>query len=143
MTQQRRDNNSTEYGIWLRQQPELDSELGFVTTNIDYLWMNYKTSEYMFKEEKRHGKMPKKYQVSIYQLLDKLASEDSENYRGFHCVVFENTSPEDGHIFLDGKFITITDLKEFLIFEKPEDWYQSWFPAQNVVGVSFSHLIAK
>ena len=139
MTQQRRDKNSTEYGIWLRQQFEIDSSLGFVTTNIDYLWFNYKTKKYLFKEEKRHGKFPKKYQIDLFRLLDDMARND-ESYCGFHCIVFENTSPDDGRIFMDGKVITIPDLKEFLRFEKPEEWYLSWFPKPNHVGINFSIL---
>jgi hypothetical protein len=137
MTQQRRDNNSTEFGIWLRQQEEIDSRLGFTPTNIDYMWMNYKNNYWMLIEEKRYGKMPKFYQVEAYMLVDK-ASKTDEKYKGFHVLVFEKTSPDDGGIYLDGKFITTMDLLEFLQFKKDDNWYLSWFPKHNVVGISFS-----
>lgn len=139
MTQQRRDNNSTEYGIWLRQQTEIDSSLGFVATNIDYIWYNYKTKQYLFKEEKRYGKFPKKYQVDLFRILDRLADND-DYYCGFHCLIFENTSPEDGRIYLDGKFISRTDLIKFLKFEQEDSWYSTWFPEINHIGINFSIL---
>ena len=53
MTQKRRDGNSTEFGLWLREQPEIDSKYGYVTTNIDFFWCNYKSNEWMLIEEKR------------------------------------------------------------------------------------------
>ena len=54
MTKQRYDNHSTEFGLWLREQLELDSKLGFITTNLDYIWENYNTGEWMLIEEKRY-----------------------------------------------------------------------------------------
>ena len=137
MTQQRRDSNSTEFGIWLRQQEEIDSRLGFTTTNIDYMWINYKNNYWMLIEEKRYGKMPNYYQIEAYMLVDK-ASKADEKYKGFHVLVFEKTSPDDGGIYFDGKFITTIDLLEFLQFKKADNWYQSWFPKRNVVGILFN-----
>lgn len=137
MTQQRRDDNSTEFGIWLRQQKEIDSGLGFTTTNIDYMWRNYKNNNWMLIEEKRYGKMPKFYQVEDYMVVDKTSQTDP-NYKGFHVLVFEKTSPDDGGIYLDGKFITRTDLIDFLKFTKDITWYQSWFPRRNVISISFA-----
>ena len=138
MTQQRRDNNSTEFGIWTRNQKDIESNLGFSTTNIDYLWMNYKSNYWMLIEEKRHGKMPKFYQVEAYMLVDK-ASKTDEKYKGFHVLVFEKTSPDDGGIYLDGKLVSTKDLLEFLQFKKDDGWYLSWFPKKNVVGIKFHH----
>ena len=45
MTKRRNDSHSTEYGLWLRDEPSIDSSLGYVATNIDYIWRNYKTGE--------------------------------------------------------------------------------------------------
>lgn len=136
MTQQRRDNNSTEFGIWLRQQPDIDSKNGYVASNIDFLWMNYLSKKWLLIEEKRFGKFPTRYQVEMYKLLDQVRNIDN-NYRGFHVLVFEKTNPDDGGIYLDGKFISKVELLNFLCFTMPDDWYSSWFPKQNVVGISF------
>lgn len=116
MTQQRRDSHSTEFGLWLRDQKEIDSGLGYVATNIDYLWRNYKTGKWMLIEEKRYGRKAKYPQTALFELLDKACQLDN-NYYGFHYLIFENTSPDDGKIFLDNKEITKDELLQFLLFE--------------------------
>ena len=116
MTKPRYDLHSTEFGLWLRVQKEIDSSLGFVTTNLDYIWHNYKTGEWMILEEKRHGGTIRLYQQEIFNMIDKLCQSDS-SYRGFHRVVFENTNPEDGLIWLDDKLITKEQLLHFLQFK--------------------------
>jgi hypothetical protein len=136
MTQKRRDDNSTEFGLWLREQNKIHSVLGFTPTNIDYMWRNYRTNNWMLIEEKRYKKMPEFYQIEDYKVIDKTSQTDPK-YKGFHVIVFEKTSPDDGDIFLDGKFINVHDLLDFLRFEKPSDWYKSWFPGKNVDYVSF------
>ena len=115
MTQKRCDAHSTEFGLWLREQAEIDSSLGFATTNIDYVWHNYRTGQWMFIEEKRHNKQPAWFQEKIFQLVDKVARLD-KNYCGFHVLVFENTNPEDGRMWLDHKSIEKADLLAFLTF---------------------------
>lgn len=135
MTQQRRDNNSTEFGLWIRKQPTIDSDLGYVTTNIDYVWSNYKSGKWFYLEEKRYGWMPKPYQVKLFKERD-ADVQGNENYCGFHFLIFTHTSPDDGAIYLDGKYITTTDLLEFLAFNKSDDWYQSWWPPLNVIRIN-------
>jgi len=116
MTKQRRDEHSTEFGLWLRAQPEIDSRLGFVASNLDYIWRNYKTGRWMLIEEKRHNASVKRWQRDLFDLLDKVARLDPD-YCGFHVVRFANTSPDDGEIFLDGEEVTPRQLVSFLLFE--------------------------
>lgn len=116
MTQKRRDDKSTEFGLWLREQSEIDSDKGYVATNIDYVWQNYKTNEWMFIEEKRHGQQPKFYQKRIFDILNWCA-EHHPAFKGFHVIVFENTSPDDGLIYLDGQEVTKFQLLKFLTFD--------------------------
>jgi hypothetical protein len=115
MTAQRRDNHSTEFGLWLREQKEIESEKGYIATNIDYVWKNYKTGDWMMIEEKRYGRQPKYPQPGLFELVDKYARNDTK-YHGFHYVIFENTSPDDGKIFLDKKEISKEQLLKFLQF---------------------------
>ncbi|HPW86825.1 MAG TPA: hypothetical protein PLU78_06495 [Chitinophagales bacterium] len=117
MTAQRRDNHSTEFGLWLRKQSEIDSSLGFLATNIDYLWRNYKTNEWMFIEEKRFNSQPKYWQQQSFQLVDKVSQNDPF-YRGFHYLIFEHTTPEDGFIRLNNQIITREQLIAFLKFSR-------------------------
>lgn len=116
MTRQRNDSHSTEFGLWLREQKEIDSSLGFVATNVDYLWRNYKTGCWMLIEEKRYGSIAKYPQTEMFSLLDRACKNDPK-YKGFHYLIFENTSPEDGSITLDGQQISKDDLIKFLKFE--------------------------
>ncbi|HPZ75110.1 MAG TPA: hypothetical protein PK723_04785 [Candidatus Pacearchaeota archaeon] len=115
MTQKRRDNHSTEFGLWLRNQKEIDSSLGYITTNIDYVWTNYKTNQWMFLEEKRFNRYPYFYQERIFKKIDKLAKIDPD-YHGFHIVVFEKTNPEDGKIYIDRNLVSKEEFLRFLQF---------------------------
>ena len=116
MTRQRNDEHSTEFGLWLRRQPEIDSKLGFVTTNIDYLWNNYKTKQWLLIEEKRHRCKPAFSQRQIFSILNKVAKHD-KNYCGFYLVVFENTSPIDGLIWINHKEASLQSLINLLKFD--------------------------
>lgn len=116
MTKQRNDNHSTEFGLWLRNQPEIDSKDGYLATNIDYMWRNYKTGKWMLIEEKRYNSEIKFWQHKMFVILHKLCRLD-KNFKGFHLIVFESTSPDDGKIFLDKKEINRDILIKFLRFE--------------------------
>ena len=98
MTAKRQDNHSTEFGLWLREQEEIDSSLGFVATNIDYMWKNYKTGDWMLIEEKRYNSNPKYAQRELFLKINSVCEKDPQ-YHGLHLVTFEKTGPEDGKIF--------------------------------------------
>ena len=115
MTRPRYDSHSTEFGLWLRKQSEIDSSIGFLATNIDYMWHNYQTGLWMLIEEKRHGSQSKRWQQEMFDMLDKAAKHDPD-YRGFHMLVFENTDPDDGKMWLDGQSIDRDGLIAFLRF---------------------------
>ena len=118
MTRQRNDNHSTEFGLWLREQEELDSKLGYVATNLDYIWSNYKTGQWMLLEEKRYMSEPTFSQHEQFNKIHKACLGDT-GYCGLHLIQFEKTSPEDGAIFLDRHEISKAELVKFLqTFEK-------------------------
>ena len=122
MTKRRKYPGGTEFGNWLRACREVKSRLGFIASDVDFVWRNYKTGLWMMLEEKRcYGAPPERAlptfpQATLFALLDKLARAD-EQYRGFHLLQFENTSPEDGAIWLDEKQVTKAELVRFLRFE--------------------------
>ena len=116
MTQKRRDSHSTEFGLWLREQKQIDSALGYVASNIDYIWKNYKTGEWLIIEEKRHGGKVKFYQQKIFDTLDAVSKNDPL-YRGFYIIIFENTSPDDGSITINGKPSDKKHLMDLLTFQ--------------------------
>ena len=118
MTRTRLDNHSTEFGLWLRQRTELDSKDGYIATNIDYMWCNYKNQKWMLLEEKRYNATTTFSQSVMLKKLDsKIVDND---YYGLHMLVFENTNPDDGKMWLDGKEITIDELIKFLRFGEEE-----------------------
>jgi len=119
---------STEFGLWLRDQKELDSlDFGFTATNIDYVWRNFKMNKFMLIEEKRYDKLPKRDQKDIFSLLDYICRKN-KSYCGFYLLIFEKTNPEDGKMTLykkkefdknyEKKIISKHDLLDFLKFEK-------------------------
>jgi len=132
MTRPRYDSHSTEFGLWLRNQPEIPSKTNgkqcpcFNASNIDYMWYEYRFKKtWMLLEEGRFGKEPRWAQSNLFKIIDS-AINDS-NYRGFHILRFEKTTPDDGKTWLDNKEINRNDLIEFLKYEKPHDWYKSYY----------------
>ena len=99
MTTRRRDNHSSPFGLWLRDQREIDSKRGFIATDIDYIWKNYITNEWLLLEEKRYGKKPTRPQINMFSQIDRYLLS-SKLYRGYYIASFENTSPDDGLIDL-------------------------------------------
>ena len=109
----------TPFSLWLREQQELSSSLGYVTTNLDYVWRNYITGQWMYIEEKRKGGDVTRNQRETFTMLHNVAKENT-SYAGSHLIVFENTSPEDGVTYLDRKPVTREQLIDFLRkFKKP------------------------
>lgn len=122
MTQERRDNCDTPFGRWLRNETLLSSDNGYRTTDIDYLWENRLTGEYMFIEEKRSMK------PVIYPQNRQLAELNQRHlrydyYRGFHVIQFEKQGITDGEIYLDGTKRSEKAIIKFLRFEAPEQVY--------------------
>lgn len=131
MTRQRNDEHSTEFGLWLREnyQEKIGSHI-FSAQNLDYIWHNYKESWMILIEEKRYGGMgnsraefaQRDTHGAVAQLLE-IASGSVINtargrraceFRGYFKIVFENTSPDDGWMTINGKFATEEELVRLL-----------------------------
>lgn len=115
MTAKRNDNHSTEFGLWLREQREIDSEKGYVATNLDYIWSNYKTGKWMLIEEKRYMSQVKRWQSQLFGLIIWCAKIHPK-FCGFHVIRFEKTNPDDGKIYWNDREITKEDLLRILMF---------------------------
>jgi len=131
MTVKRYDKHSTEFGLWLREQEEIDSGKGYLATNVDFMWKNWKTKQWMLIEEKRYNSDCKQWQVRMFNLLNKCA-QCSQHFYGFHLLQFEKTSPEDGLMYLNKREITKKDLLDFLQFRKDKSWYAGWFTGDKL-----------
>mgnify|MGYP001817798818 CR=1 FL=1 len=82
MTRKRNDEHSTEFGLWLREQKELDSRKEkYTATNLDFIWSNYGTKKYMLLEEKRKMSKCTWSQYNLYKTLsDKIDDENLLQY---------------------------------------------------------------
>jgi len=116
MTRQRNDNHGTEFESWRREHPDLRSDKGYLATDIDFVWRNYKTGEFMLVEEKRYRSAMTYSQCKTFSVLDEHFMTHPL-YKGFHLLQFENTSPDDGKIYWDRKEITVDKLIELLQFK--------------------------
>lgn len=116
MTRPRYDKHSTEFGLWLRKQREIDSRYGFVASNLDYIWQNYKTKQWMLIEEKRYMANLTWSQMRLFEFLIEKIKYDPKFY-GFFLIQFERSSPDDGNVYINYKQITKKILIEFLKFE--------------------------
>lgn len=108
--------DASSFSDWIREQKRLESKIGFVTTNIDFLWRNYKTGQWMFIEEKQYMADVNYPQRKSFQMIHSKVKNDFD-YCGFHLVQFEKRSPEDGKIYLNRKLITKERLLDFLAFD--------------------------
>ena len=115
-TRQRNDNNGTQFETWRRRQPHLDSGLGYLATDVDFIWRNYKTKQFMFVEEKCKMSTMTGSQYQTFKLLDEHMSSHPD-YMGFHLLQFENTSPEDGKIYWNKEHISLDRLNQILTFK--------------------------
>jgi hypothetical protein len=116
MTKQRFDGGDSEFTAWRRAQECLDSRLGYIATDVDFIWTNYKTGSWMMIEEKTYLKTFKTAQYNQFRVLDAAARNDP-NYRGFYKITFERASPEDGKIYLNDRLVSKERLIEFLQFQ--------------------------
>ena len=130
MTRHRNDDHSTAFGLWLRDQPELDSkEEGLDINDIDYAVFNYLTGTLLLIEEKRFGSTVTYAQRDSFNLIHqmlKFAAESGQKFRtakgarsiqylGFHTVTFSHSGPNDSEwITWDGKIIGKEDLSNMV-----------------------------
>ena len=130
MTRQRNDEHSTEFGLWLREYGPDSRNDGLDAENLDYILFNYKTAELRLIEEKRHKSQLTAAQKDTFGVIDQLLRLGIESskpikthrglrpikYHGMSIVRFENTSPDDGWIEVDGDRMTREGFIRFLNF---------------------------
>lgn len=133
----RKNPGGTPFLDWIRRQRGLESvSAGFVGTDIDLVWYNYKLARLMLLEEKRGTEEYRNSQRTTLSVLDQalsfafthpdftlytpeqcLAIPPRIRYFGRHVIRFERTSPDDGGIRIDGTPVTKDEFLRFLKFE--------------------------
>ena len=121
MTKANVTGKDSDFGHWLRHEPQLDSSKGFRATDLDLLWYCADGIEtaglYMLIEEKCRMREMDIWQARRFQILDQNCQADPY-YRGFHFIQFEGTNPTDGKTFWNHQEITVADLIDYLAFKK-------------------------
>lgn len=116
MTRQRNDSHGTEFGNWIRQPKEIQSDIGFVATDLDYVWENYKTGQFMLIEEKRYMSEIKFPQKRTFRKIHRYMTGNVQ-YCGFHLIQFQKTNPDDGDVYWNNKKISKSELLDKLQFK--------------------------
>lgn len=109
---------SLDFSQWVREKLP-DSSTGFCASDLDFILWNWKTKKVMFLEIKTRNSYPKYFQKSMYNNLHKWIKNGIDadwKYYGFHLIVFENTTFEDGKCYLDNEEISEQELIKFLSF---------------------------
>jgi len=113
-----------DFSGWIREKLP-DSKTGFMVSDLDFIFYNYKTKKLMLVEVKtRKGKM-RTWQERLFIMLDKLikasAADFGIKYYGFKCIRFESTSFKNGRCVVDGivnrKVVTESELIKILSME--------------------------
>lgn len=131
MTRQANNESEfTEFSLWIRSVSVLDAKKHkYAASDVDYMWTNYATGEWMYIEEKRKKARPSYSQNKIFNVMDECARTD-DNYKGFWILRFENTNPMDGNTWIN----RLGSDKDFLA--RPEDVirfmsFKTWEPPRG------------
>ena len=88
------NKRSLAFSGWIRQELP-DSKTGFMVTNQDWIFWNFKTRCLMFVEEKTHnGTISNWFHILIKTVLHpallQFSKKNDIDYRGYHLIQFEN-----------------------------------------------------
>lgn len=107
---------------WIRKNLP-DSSTGFLASDLDFILWNYKTRKLMLLEIKTHASHMKFWQSSLFGILNSLINFGIKEltppieYKGFHCIRFENTDFTDGRCLFDNKPVNEEELIKILSME--------------------------
>lgn len=115
-TKRRNHSGGEPVGLWFRDIEELDSWKGHRFNNIDFMYQNECIEEHPFllMETKCRKAIAKPWQMrSILTIHNRLAGSDG--YKGFYIVTFENTTPDDGRMWVGNIEITRDEFIQMLL----------------------------
>lgn len=147
MVRQSNDGTGTEFSHWFRENamlyPSSRSDLPkscdpyieplFTVHNLDYIlrcYQGHNAGKWMLLEEKRFSSKMRFAQQEAFKPVESACLLD-KNFQGFHLVQFENTTPDDGRIWLDGNNIHKDDFVQFIRFEQNKRLYLPHFKESN------------
>jgi hypothetical protein len=109
---------SLEFSSWIKKRLP-DSSTGYMVGNLDWIFWNYKTRRLILLEEKTHGAQVAPWFSRMMRevfapALQTFCDKEGIEFKGFHVITFQNSSPSDGTIRIDGTEISEEDLIVFL-----------------------------
>ena len=101
---------SLEFSQWIRERLP-DTDTGYVVSNLDWIFHNYKNKILLLAEEKTHGGQLRYAQSKLFigilePALRMWCEANGYIWLGFHLIRFENTCPTDGKIYWDDESIS-------------------------------------
>ena len=120
--------NAKKFNLWVRDKLP-DSSTGFLASDLDLILWNHNTRKLMLLEVKSHKAKMKFWQESLFGILDSLIKFGVNKltppieYKGFHCIRFENTDFSDGRCLFDKKSVNENELIEILSMEGHEELF--------------------
>lgn len=139
--------DKTPFSQWLRDKSGIDSWDGYRVYDVDFLWgqkLNNGQLAMLFIEEKCKNALMNPDQFLFYIHMTNMIEyacmhyPSADLFLGFHFIRFENTTPDDGLMWLDDKLITIPKLQEFLRFDIPtDDIYTSYHHKLEEAGIDW------
>lgn len=114
---------SLEFSGWIRQNCN-DAGTGFTVFNLDFVFWDFRRRRLILIEEKTHGTHETQCAPYVRRFMREVMEPALRDYCatltpaitfiGFHTLVFENTSPDDGRMWLNGREINAEFLGLFL-----------------------------
>lgn len=120
----------TPFSMWLRELGDPLTSRTISNQNLDYVWHDYPRNFLLTLEEKRHGARPSAAQNDTHGVVAQLlAMSDGRmvstlrglrpaRYFGHYVVVFENTTPDDGAMRINGQECSRIVLLKLLAFDE-------------------------
>lgn len=111
-------DRSLAFSKWIRENCN-DSSTGFLVGNLDWIFWDYKRRRLILIEEKTRNAT---CSIWFRRLMDEVfvpalrehCKKTGIEFKEFHVLTFENTSPKDGRIWLDDFEIDEQGLAAFL-----------------------------
>lgn len=116
--QEQTGKRNLDFSKWIRVNLP-DSYEGFRVSDLDFVLANVKTKKIMLLEKKIYAGKCRKWQKDLFSNIDRWISAGIDGdweYLGFHTIVFGNTAPHNGQIWLDGEPVSEKQLAAKLSF---------------------------
>ena len=153
MTKKQRDNSRfTDFSKWLNMNAQLDSQKNKLDIqDLDYIIHQYdnpvKSALYTvedeiikvlileekcfmtkqtFTQKDTHGIIDQALHFMSGNIVKTYRGKKYLQYYGYYLVLFENTSPSNGKIFVNYKEISRNKFIKFLKFGLPESFYKCY-----------------